>query len=580
MQTLLNTQPDAEPAQPPSIPKILEKHFFRRFFDNDTLSLAAETETSVIRALCAFAVPSLMVAFWLLPSYPGVPPRTVWAIAADRYFFTLYSFVAMGAVATFQWEMLFPDRADFLILLPLPLKSGELFKAKGKALLAFLGMFLVAANIFAAILYPAVSTRGNASYLHTLIAHGAAITLAGIFAAATMLAIAGIAICILPPTVFRTISPILQSLAITALVVLFLVFPAISVNLPSLLTSGSAIAKSIPPLWFLGLYEYLALGQSAPADSATLAGTGVIATALACTVAVAAYPLAWQRQKKRALEGASQTRTLQRGIVAPILYRTLFRHPQQRAVFHFLTQTITRFPRYQVYLALYSGVGFALALASILTLRPDSGQGPGHSLILTLWQPGLHALIPLLLFWMILGLKAAFAFPADMQARWVFPMNLVAEEAGRAARSAKNWLLLCCALLVAVILAFLLAIHWSYWDLAIQGLAGICLSLLLTNLFFLGRTRIPFTSPRLPGRTNLAQVFVLYLAVFPTVVLSTVNLELQAERNAALLYKSLLYTAIALAILKLADHLAQKGIIADLPEEEEEDGPQTLGLSR
>jgi hypothetical protein len=579
MQTLLNGHPDAEPTKPPAIPTILRDHFFRRFFDNDTLSLAAETETSVIRALCAFAVPSLMVAFWLLPSYPGVPPRTVWAIAADRYFFLLYSFVGMGAVATFQWEMLFPDRADFLILLPLPLKSGELFKAKGKALLTFLGMFLVAANLFAAILYPAVSTPGNASYLHTLVAHVSAITLAGVFSAATMLAVAGVAICLLPPAVFRTLSPILQSLAITLLVVLFLLFPLISSHLQPLLEGNPGIALSIPPLWFLGIYEYLAMGAAAPANSIALAQTGLLATAAACALAIAAYPLAWQRQKKRALEGASGTRKQRRSLLASILHTTLFRQPQQRAVFHFLTQTITRFPRYQVYLAIYSGVGLALALASTLTLQaqPASSRVP---LQLAFWQPGLHALIPLLLFWMILGLKAAFAFPADMQARWVFPMNLPTAETNHAAKSAKIWLLLCCALLTAIIVAFLLVLHWSYWTLAIQTLVGICLSLLLANLFFLGRTRIPFTSPRLPGRANLAQVFVLYLAVFPAIVLATVNLELQAERSAPLLYKSLLITAALLGILKLADHLAQKGIIADLAGEEEDDGPQTLGLSQ
>ena len=255
---------DTAPAQPPVQPtqaRILRRHFFRRFFDNDALSLEAETESSVTRALCAFAVPSLMVAFWLLPRYPN---RDLWATAADRYFFVLYSFVSMGAVATFEWEMLFPDRADFLILLPLPLKERALFAAKAKALLSFLGLFLVAANLFAAILYPAVSTTRTASYLHTAWAHFAAVSLAGIFAALAVLAIGGIAHCLLPSSWFRIVSPAVQALAITTLVLGMLLFPLISSHLNLLLTADSTLASKIPPLWFLGLYQHLQLGAAGP----------------------------------------------------------------------------------------------------------------------------------------------------------------------------------------------------------------------------------------------------------------------------------------------------------------------------
>jgi hypothetical protein len=577
MQILLHSQPEAA-RKPKTIHQILHQHFFRRFFDNDTLSTEGETQTTVIRALCAFAVPGLMVAFWLLPSYPGVPERNLWAIAADRYFFVLYSFVCMGAVATFQWEMLFPDRADFLILLPLPLKRGQLFLAKGRALITFLGMFLAAANLFALILFPAVSTKGNASYLHTVIAHFAAVTLAGTFAAATMLAIAAIAICLLPLSWFRAISPILQALSITALLLLLLLFPLITTHLQPLLAHPNTIVQSMPPLWFLSLYERLSLGESAPAACQSLAQTGLIATAIAATLAIAAYPLAWQRQKKRALEGTSHSHRQSCGPVSAILHRTLLRQPQQRAAFHFLTQTITRFLRYQVYLAIYSGIGLALALCSFLTIAESAGK----TLALTLWTPGLHAVLPLVLFWMVLGLKSAFAFPADMQARWVFPINLPLQSpsADQAAQAAKTFVLLACTLLTLANLAFLLALQWSYWALAIQAFSGIGLSLLLANLFFLGRNRIPFTRPRLPGRTNLPILFVLYAAIFPAIVLSTVHLELQLEREGALLSRTLLIAAALLILLKIADHLAKKGIIADLAEDEDQEGPQTLGLSQ
>src|ERR1700733_366686 len=37
--------------KPPTRTQILRQHFFRRFFDNDTISVDGETQTSVIRAL-------------------------------------------------------------------------------------------------------------------------------------------------------------------------------------------------------------------------------------------------------------------------------------------------------------------------------------------------------------------------------------------------------------------------------------------------------------------------------------------------------------------------------------------------
>ncbi|WP_263355755.1 hypothetical protein [Acidicapsa ligni] len=552
--------------------RTLYHHFFRRFFDNDTLSLEAETETTVIRALCTCAVPALMVAFWLFAHYAN---RPVWAVAADRYFFVLYSFVVMGAVATFQWDMLFPDRADFLILLPMPLKSRDLFYAKGKAVLSFLGMFLVAANLFGLIFFPAASTPRGGSYFHCAWAHLVAVTLAGIFAALVMLAIKGVMLCVLPSRWFGLISPILQSLSITVLLLVLFLYPLLASHMQMLLEGHATFAGFIPPLWFLGLYEQLLYGSSAPAGAYALESIGLYATAAAASLAVLTYPLAWSRQKKRALEGASKARGQSSSVIANLLHRTLLSRPQQRAIFHFISQTITRSTRYQVYLAIYSGVGFALALCSVLTLQvlPNNSTG---KLSFALSNSGLHAVLPLLLFWLVTGLRAAYAFPVDMLARWVFPINL--PYPGNDAKAAKTWVLLFCGLITSAVFCILLALKWSYLDLALQAIYGTSLSLLLADLFFVGRTQIPFTRPRMPGRTNLPIVFTLYGAVFPLLVIFTVKLEIATETKLHILAWILFGTVTAHVLLKIADYLAQRGIIGGFPEDEGDEGPQTLGL--
>ena len=43
------------------ITRILVDHFFRRFFDNDTLQVDGDTQTTVVRALSIVAAPEMMI---------------------------------------------------------------------------------------------------------------------------------------------------------------------------------------------------------------------------------------------------------------------------------------------------------------------------------------------------------------------------------------------------------------------------------------------------------------------------------------------------------------------------------------
>src|ERR1700760_1334881 len=132
----------------------LVEHFFRRFFDNDTLQTEGDTQTSVVRAIAIVAVPGLMFAFWLQNAYPQ---RTMWGAIEDQYFFVLFSFVVMGIVAIFEWEMLFPDRLDFLILSPMSIRPSRVVGAKATALGGFIGLFLVGCNISGMLIMPAIT---------------------------------------------------------------------------------------------------------------------------------------------------------------------------------------------------------------------------------------------------------------------------------------------------------------------------------------------------------------------------------------------------------------------------------------
>jgi hypothetical protein len=524
--------------KPKSVTRILIDHFFRRFFDNDTVQLDADTQTTVVRALAIVMVPGMRVAFFLQNRYP----TSAWLAMHDQYFFVLTSFVVMGAVSIFEWEMLFPDRLDFLVLSPLSVKPVQMLAAKAAALAAFLAIFLVACNAFGIIMLPAVS-KGD--FFRQIYAHAVAVLMAGTFAALLILAIGGVLLCVLDAARFRVASSILQMLGVTGLVLLVLHYFIFGDAMLALLSPPFRIARWMPPVWFLGVYQILLRGNAAPAFAQPAAHCALRATAAAAAVAVLTYPLAWAHMRKMAIEGASRSRTQPSRWLAWLVHGVV-RRPGERAVFHFIGQTIARNNRYQVYLAMYGGIGLALAIAFSLTFRIDHDSlEPGLS------NPGLHAVLPLLLFWLIAGLRVAFAFPQSLTAGWVFRITGV--YTGECAAAARKWVFLCGVALTCSIVAALRAAGWDARHLLVQSVFGLCICILLTDGFFFSQQTVPFNQPRMPGKTSFPLMLTLYLGVFPLFVSLTIVAEMLIEKHPAKLLLPVLITIAihtALALLR------------------------------
>ena len=96
-------------AQEQSQFRLLVRHFLERFFNNDMVSADGETEARLLQVAYAIALPGIVVALFLVPSYHAPLERPFWSQVSDHYFYVLYSFVAVGAVSIFSWDLLFPD---------------------------------------------------------------------------------------------------------------------------------------------------------------------------------------------------------------------------------------------------------------------------------------------------------------------------------------------------------------------------------------------------------------------------------------------------------------------------------------
>ena len=414
-----------------------------------------------------------MVAFFLQNSYPQ---RSLWGSIEDQYFFVLFSFVVMGAAAVFEWEMLFPDRLDFLILSPLPVQPLQLLAAKASALVIFLSIFLAGSNVFGALVLPLIS-KGN--LLRHFFAHSVAVLMAGLFASLFFLALAGLFLCVLGATRFRAWSPMIQMLAVTALLLLMMHYAKVGDNMQALLTQPLATTRWVPSLWFLGVYELLLHGTAAPAFARPMAGYAIRGLVIVTFIGCPSLPIPSHGSACGAWRWKAYPSSI---IVLRAGLRTcciaLVRRPGERAAFHFIGQTIMRNNHYQVYLAMYGGSGLALAIACAVALRTR-----GAEMHLSLSNQGMHAVMPLLLFWVIAGLRTAFAFPVNISAGWLFRVAGVSVD--ECAAAARTWVLLASVFGTCAILVTLLVAGWDVRKLVVQLVCGLCLCIFFNRRLLL-----------------------------------------------------------------------------------------------
>ena len=497
--------------------RVLIEHFFRRFFDSDTVQVDGETLTTVVRAIAIVAMPGLMVSFFMQNQYPK---RSFWGSIEDQYAFVLFSFLVMGLVTLFEWEMLFPDKWDFLVLSPLPVRPLQMLTAKATALTAFLALFLIGSNVFGTLILPLVTQR---YFFRQIYAHALAVSLAGLFAALLFLGLGGLSLCILGGRHFRLVSPAMQMIAVTVLLLLFVHYVRYGDVMQGLLEKPYGMARWVPPFWFLGVYEQLLHNDAAPAFAPVMAQYAFRGTLITAAVVVLTYPIAWIRMRKLAIEGSSQQHRPQPQWLVWALNR-ITQSPGERAVFVFIGHTIRRNNRYQVYLAMYAGTGLALAIACAGTLGTD-----GVPAALGLSHRGLHAIMPLLLFWLVAGLRATFAFPLNLSAGWIF--RITGASISDSATAARRWIQISGSGVVIGILAVLAAAGWSVSDLLVQLICGLCLCVLLVDAFFGLYKGIPLNQPRLPGRTSLPVMLTLYLGIFPLLILGVIAAEMHLEKH-------------------------------------------------
>lgn len=413
------------------------------------------------------------------------------AALADRFFFVIWSMLAALLAVSLFWEGVFPDRTDQQQLGVLPVSSRMVATARVLTALGVGLAFLVAINVPAAVLYatPAAVHPLVGSITGIFLGHVAATTLGGFWVLATLLAVRGLLVCIVGARLAARASLVLQVTTVVLLVESFMFLPGLlGPLLSSLLQPGVAAASWLPPAWFLGVYAGVSglrgsvLGETTP--------TALAATAIATTAAVLVYVVPAPWNARRAVEARESDRASALGSWIVQLVSGIGWTRPQRALVAFTVISLVRSTRHLLIVATWFGAAIAVAGTRLLTASVR-----GKPLSMDLPVDFLVAIPLVLSFFLVGGLRSAFAVPTDVAANWV--LRLTAGRApGACIHAARGTLWLLAVWPVSLLTAILAGVWWGA-DVGVQlGLMHAASGMLLAELAVSTCVSIPFARGR------------------------------------------------------------------------------------
>lgn len=517
--------------------RLLLKLFQDRFFGND----AGGFQTNIYQVLGFLAAAGLFVGYFLMPVFVQLSlrkpaPETDWALRSLRLFFPAYSFAVVGFATVFEWDMLFPDRRDFLILATFPIRLRELFAAKFAALVLFLLLLIAAVNLVPNLMVMVLSMvvpQLHGTGLRLAVAQIAATTCASAFAFFAVAAFQGLLINITSPKIFRRLSPFIQMFGMSLMVLAILTFPIYSMLLRPAAETHGLWLWFFPPVWFSGLYELLLAGRnelfvSLGSFALKMLGTAVVVLSLT-------WAFGFRRHYRRTLEmedTSLQTRARKQS-------NCLIRSPQERAMFDFSGKTLARSQKHQLFLATYLGVGFSIGLLFALAVRAGK---------IVLSHDGLRSFPFLIAFFVISGFRAVFQFPAELASNWLFRMNEAHWTETSRSATRKRVLLSGLGPTLLFLLPFEI-VAWEWRSGLLHGAFQFMTGALLIELMFWRFDKVPFTCSYFPGRTNLSILAALYLYGFTNYSFHLADLEGAIEGHSV---RALFFFTAAAVLLTLS----------------------------
>jgi hypothetical protein len=516
----------------PSRFRVLHRVFYLRVIDLEVLSADGDTHKLMGQFAALFAAVSLLFTAPLIFAAGRWPQSAVWTM---EHLLIATTMVVIGVLTVLNWDSVFPDRRDILVLAPLPIRAPTLFWAKVSALAAVLGISIIALNVFTGIFWPFLFSP-VASYLRaarSLAAYWIAITVAGGFVFGSILSLQGLTSLVLPRQIFLRLSALLQAAVFSLLLIVYFLEPSLESIDALTAPQNQRLLAWLPSYWFLGLFQLLN-GSMLPAF-APLARRAWIGFAAAALLAGATVLLSYFHALRKTIE-QPDILPAARGIKwAPRLGNAL-----QTAMMMFSLRGLLRSRQHRVILSFYLGVGFAVVLAVVK--NPFAAPVASHAKPAAQMGMPLIAASILVMCVVVGGIRIVSAIPIALRANWIFRLTELRGVPKYLGSVRRSFLAIGVA---PVWLAFAALLLWvGPWPLVVKHLLVLALfGAILVQLCALGSRKIPFTCSYLPGKGNIQFVFWGCVMLLVRLVLEAARMERQS------LDQPLHYAALVISLL-------------------------------
>ncbi len=480
----------------------LVRHFLARLVRGGHENENTEFEFGAGPLLGILAAPGAFFSFLLFEKYSTLQDfilqrhqRDLYAFSApDKYFFLCLAMGVAGILTALKWDRILPDAQDYLNLSPLPIRAREIFRANAVAVAIAVGIVALVVNGVSTVAFPLVASSyghlGSIAILRFIAAHALCVTLACLFMFFTVLALLGTLAALLPRGLFRACSAWIRGALLIGSVILLVAGPAVPRN-------PNSIARFFPPLWFLGLYQWLEGHVSPPMQR--LSYNAVFAFAITFFWMTAAYALGYRRSFAGILEGVKPPRR-QTVATFALAFLDLFGAGAaafERACHRFILRVMLRSEAHRMSISVAVGLGWLLAAQQALsTDAAVRREAPFTAAYL-----------------LILGLRIAFELPAGVASNWIFRVTL--DPRAQSTLGAPRRVML--GFLTPLVLAPAFVLMWrdaGPFAAALHTLVVLALALTLNDILLAGYRKIPATCPMPPFGDNFLAIIVIQIVAF------------------------------------------------------------------
>lgn len=508
--------------------RVLFRLSFFHVLDLELLAPGGDIQNLMIQSAAILAGLNFIVAYVMVPRYfTSILPRVTLQKNAwvDEEFLISATIAIVGFLTVLAWDTLLPDLRDSYIFGVLPIRTRIIALAKMTATGCTVGLGVILTNIFTSFCFAFIANERDGQFigvLRTFVSYWITMAAAGLYTAALIIGMLALALRLLNYRIFLRLSALMQIAAFFSVLAFFFLRPSLATPQGLADPRNQVWLRWLPSYWFLGLFQKLNGGTTPEFDQ--LANRAILI--LVPVVVIAALAFLWVHRNfiRRMIElpdisGSNRSRQGSAG--EGRFTKLVFHRPVQRALVLFTARTLARSRKHRLLLALYGGIGLAIALTYTRSLFQGSGEN---------WRqpnaPLLTANLVVLVFW-ILGTRIVFTFPQALRCNWIFCVTRIQEPAAYL-WGIRKALYVLAALPIWIFSAIFFFIIWPPYSAALHIVLLVLVGVILVERSLHGFRKLPFACSYMPGKTNLKVTIGIYASLILFVVHQGGTLEFWA----------------------------------------------------